>query len=208
MKTTMRWFIILLVLFGLSSALLVPPGDAQAARKGVMVVDFEDLVQQWSSTRDVVTNRVISGLRDDASLRVVPRERVQDALREAKAESAGFVDRETAQKVAKALEADFVVMGQIATFDQQYTGGCLPIVGCVYTVTATVTLRGRVLDAASGQVISEPRSEMKETQRSVSVWVGPWWTSVTASNFDGQLIGKATQKAVEDLLTKLKPVLK
>jgi curli biogenesis system outer membrane secretion channel CsgG len=207
MSRIARWCVLLAVVL-LVPALLVTPGQGQATRKGVMVVDFEDVAGGWSSTREVVTTRVIAKLRDDQTLRVVPRERVQEALREARLESAGFLDWEAAQKVAKTLEADFVVMGQVASFDQQYTGGCLPIVGCVYTLTATVTLRGRVLDAAAGKVITEPRSEMRETQTSVSVWVGPWWSNVTVNNFDGQLIGKATAKAVEDLVGKLKPHLK
>lgn len=155
-----------------------------------MVVDFEDLARGWSYTREVVTARVISRLREDAALRVVPREQVQDALRQARVEG-GFLDVEAAQKVARALEADYVVMGQVVAFDQQYTGGCLPIVGCAYTVT-----------------VSEPRSEARKTQTSVSIWVGPWWTHVTVSNFDGQLIGKATQEAVEDFTAKIKPYLK
>lgn len=202
-----RWGVLFaLVLF--VPALLVTPGQGQATRKGVMVVDFEDIAGGWSNTREVVTTRVIAKLRDEPTLRLVPRERVQEALREAKVESAGYLDLEAAQKIAKTLEADFVVMGQVSAFDQQYTGGCLPIVGCVYTLTATVTLRGRIVDAAAGKVVTEPRSETRETQTSISVWVGPWWTDVTVNNFDGQLIGKATQKAVEDLVAKLKPHLK
>lgn len=207
MNRTARW-VVLVALVLLAPALLAGPGQGQAARKGVMVVDFEDVAGGWSSTREVVTTRVIARLRDDQTLRVVPRERVQEVLREARLESAGFLDWEAAQKVAKTLEADFIVMGQVAAFDQQYTGGCLPIVGCVYTLTATVRLRGRVLDAADGKVVTEPSSEMRETQSSVSVWVGPWWSSVTVNNFDGQLIGKATAKAIEDLVGKVKPYLK
>ncbi len=207
MSRTVRWMLLVgLVL--LTPALLAAPSQGQAARKGVMVVDFEDAAGGWSSTREVVTTRVIARLRDDQTLRVIPRERVQEALREAKLESAGFLDWEAAQKVAKTLEADFVVMGQVAAFDQQYTGGCLPIVGCLYTLTATVTLRGRVLNAADGKVVAEPRSEMRETQSSISVWVGPWWSSVDVNNFDGQLIGKATAKAIDDLVGKVKPYLK
>jgi curli biogenesis system outer membrane secretion channel CsgG len=207
MSRITRWCVVTAIIL-LAPALIAAPGQSQAARKGIMVVDFEDVAGGWSSTREVVTTRVIAKLRDDQTLRVVPRERVQEALREARLESAGFLDWQAAQKVAKTLEADFVVMGQVASFDQQYTGGCLPIVGCVYTLTATVTLRGRVLEAAAGKVVTEPRSEMRETQTSVSVWVGPWWSNVTVNNFDGQLIGKATAKAVEDLVSKVKPYLK
>lgn len=207
MNRMTRWWA-LVVLIVLAPAFLVTPSQGQAPRKGVMVVDFEDLGRGWSYTREVVTTRVISKLREEATLRVVPRERVQEALREAKVETAGYLDWEAAQKVAQSIEADYVVMGQVAVFDQQHAGGCLPVVGCAYTVTATVTLRGKVLDVAAGTFVIEPRSEVKKTQTSVSIWVGPWWTSVTVNNFDGQLIGKATQEAVEDFIGKLKPSLK
>jgi curli biogenesis system outer membrane secretion channel CsgG len=202
-----RWWAVGLVVV-VVAVLPAAPGHGQAPRKGVMVIDFEDLARGWSYTREVVTVRVVSKLREDPALRVVPRERVQDALREARLDPAGYVDWEAAQRVAKSLEADYVVMGQVATFDQQYTGGCLPIVGCAYTWTATVTLRGKVLDAAAGTFVLEPRSDGKKSQTSVSLWVGPWWSSMTVNNFDGQLIGKATQEAVEDFVAKVKPYLK
>ena len=207
MNRMMRWRV-LVVLIVLAPALLVTSSQGQAPRKGVMVVDFEDVGRGWSYTRDVVTARVIAKLRDEPTLRVLPREQVQEALRQARLETAGYLDWEAAQKVAKSLEVDYVVMGQVAVFDQQYAGGCLPIVGCAYTVTATVTLRGKVLDVAAGTFVIEPRSEVKKTQTSVSIWIGPWWTDVTVNNFDGQLIGRVTQEAVEDFIGKLKPSLK
>jgi hypothetical protein len=64
------------------------------------------------------------------------------------------------------------------------------------------------VDAAAGKVVNEPHSEMRETQTSVSVCVSPWWSNVTVNNFDGQLIGMTTAKAVEDLVAKVKPYLK
>jgi len=199
---------VVLVALALALSLAPAAGQAQAPRKGVMVVDFEDTSGGWSPTREVVTNRVISKLREEASLRVLPREQVQEALRTARVETSGFLDWEAAQKVAKSLEADFVVMGRVTTFDQQYSGGCLPIVGCAYTITATVNLQGKVLAVATGTFVLEPRSEVKKQQSSISVWVGPWWSSISVSNFDSQLIGKATLEAVEDFVNKVKPSLR
>lgn len=84
-----------------------PAGLAQAPRKTVMVVDFADRVGGWSDSREAVTTRVIK-LRDDQRLRVLPRDKVQEALQQAKVETVGFIDAEDAQKVAKALEADYL----------------------------------------------------------------------------------------------------
>jgi len=202
----MRLGVILVALAILLNPVVV--GQTQETRKGVMVVDFEDTSGAWSSTREVVTTRVISKLREDASLRVLPREQVQEALRLARVETSGFLDWEAAQKVARGLGADFVVMGRVTAFDQQYSGGCLPIVGCAYTITATVSLQGKVLAVATGTFVLEPKSEVKKQQGSISVWVGPWWSTISVSNFDSQLIGRATLEAVEDFVNKVRASLR
>lgn len=178
-------------------------GSGQAVRKSVMVVDFEDLVQGWTYTREVVTAKVIARLREEATLRVIPRDRVQEALRAANVERAGLLDVEDAQKVAKELGADYVVMGQIVQFDQQYQS-VWAVLTYVHTATATVKLRGKVLDTATGQFTASPEAESRKQQGGVSAWVGPWWTHVSVSTFDAQLIGKATQEAVERFVEQAK----
>jgi len=193
---------------GLVLGLVVPLSQAQAPRRTIVVVDFGDRVGGWSSTREVVTTRVISRLRDDQALRVLPRDRVREALQAAKVETAGFIDWEEAQTVAKSLEADYVVMGEVTAFDQQHQGGCLPIVGCAYTITAVVTLRGKVLNVATGQFVGEPRAEARQQQSSVSIWVGPWWGSISVDNFDRQLIGRVTLDAVDKFIVEAKPLLR
>lgn len=188
--------------------LLAWPAAAQAPRKAAMVVDFADRVGGWTYTRETVTARIINRMRDDPSIRVLSRDQVQDALRQARVETSGMLDAQDAQKVAKSLEADYVLMGEVSAFDQQYTGGCLPIVGCAYTIAATVNLRGKVLDVAAGTFVADPTAESRKQQTSVSVWVGYWWGSVTVNNFDSQLIGKATLEAVDDFVKKVRPTIK
>ncbi|HEY3247978.1 MAG TPA: CsgG/HfaB family protein [bacterium] len=182
--------------------------SAQTPRKAVMVVDFADRAGGWTYTRETVTVRIINRLRDDPNIRVLSRDQVQDALKQARLETSGILDWQDVQKVAKTLSADYVLMGEVTTFDQQYTGGCLPIVGCAYTVTATVNLRGKVLDAAAGAFVAEPTAESRKQQSSISVWVGYWWGSVSIDNFDSQLIGKATLEAVDSFVTKVRPTIK
>ena len=188
--------------------LLIAPAAAQAPRKAVIVVDFADRVGGWTYTRETVTTRIINRLRDDAGIRVLSRDAVQDALRQARLETSGNLDWQDAQKVAKSLEADYVVMGEVSAFDQQHSGGCLPIVGCAYTITATVTLSGKVLDAAVGAFVASPTAESRKQQSSVSSWAGYWWGSVTVNNFDSQLIGKTTTEAVDDFVKKVRPAVK
>jgi curli biogenesis system outer membrane secretion channel CsgG len=203
MNKRMRAFLVTVVF-----VLLALPAAGQAPRKAVMVVDFADRVGGWSYTRETVTSRMINRLRDDAAIRVLSRDQVQDALRQARVETAGLLDSEDALKVAKALSADYVLMGEVTAFDQQHKGGCVPIVGCVYTITATVNLRGKVLDVAGGTFVGEPSAESSKQATSASIWVGPWWSSISVSNFDSQLIGKATIEAVDTFVQKARPAIK
>lgn len=194
-----------LAVVALTLGIVAPFGQAQAPRKTIMVVDFVDRTGTWWNTREVITTRVISKLRDDQTLRVVPRDRVQAALQEAKVERAGIIDWEDAQKVAKTLEADYVLMGEVTVFDQQRTGGCVPIVGCAYTDTASVGLHGKVLKVATGQFVGEPAAEVKKQQGSGSISGVPGLGGVTVENIDSQLIGKAALEAVEKFVAATRP---
>jgi len=77
-----------------------------------------------------------------------------------------------------------------------------------YTITATVSLRGKVLNVATGEFVAEPKAEVKRQQSSVSIWVGPWWGSLRLDNFDGQLIGRTTLEAIDKFVAEAKPQLK
>ena len=195
-------------LLGLVLMLGMPLGWAQTPRKTVMVVDFVDRVGGWESTPEAVTTRVINRLRDDQSIRVLPRDVVRDALKEARVETSGILDRDDAQKVAAALQADFVMMGEITTFGEKHTGGCVPLAGCLYTNHATVTIRGKVLSAATGEVVAEPVGESTKTATSGSVWAGNWWTGVSLQDFDSHLVGKATLEAVDKFVGAVVPKLR
>jgi curli biogenesis system outer membrane secretion channel CsgG len=189
-------------------ALSVAQSGAQAPRKTVAVVDFANRVASWSATGEAVTTRIIAKLRDDPSLRVLPREQVRDALLQAKTETEGFLDPEQAQKIGKDLGADYLMLGEVTTFDQQQKGGCLPVFGCVYTTTATVSLHAKVLGVAEGRFVGEPTSESTKKQGSANITAGSGWGNVSLQNFDGQLIGKATLEAVDMLVKNARPYLK
>src|SRR3972149_5544702 len=182
MNRMMRWRV-LVVLIVLAPALLVTSSQGQAPRKGVMVVDFEDVGRGWSYTRELVTAPRSSPRRRRAPCRGSKCRRPcakPDWRRPAT--SIGRPPRRS-PKPSKSITSSWV-RGPSLT---------------------SRTRGGKVPDVAAGTFVIEPRSEVKKTQTSVSIWIGPWWTDVTVNNFDGQLIGRATQEAVEDFIGKLKP---
>jgi curli biogenesis system outer membrane secretion channel CsgG len=180
---------------------------AQDTGKVVAVVNFEDLVHGWSGTSEVVTDRLIIRLRDEARLRVLPRQQVETALQTANMESQGILDAADAQKVGQSLGAAYVVMGEIDQFNWEYHSAYV-VLATVVQQSATVDLKGKILDVAGGQILGQPEGKAHITQTGGTTWVGPWWSSVSVDNFDNQLIGKATQQSVEDFAKQAVPLMK
>lgn len=182
-------------------------GFAQDARKVVAVVDFEDLVHGWNGTSQVVTDRLISRLRDEPTIRVLPRQQVEAALQAANVESQGVLDVADAQKIGQSLGAAYVIMGQIDQFNWEYHSAWV-VVATVVQQSATVDLKGKILDVAGGQLRGQPEGKGQISQTGGTTWVGPWWSSISVDNFDNQLIGKATKQSVEDFAKQAVPLLK
>jgi curli biogenesis system outer membrane secretion channel CsgG len=183
------------------------PGAAQDTRKVVAVVPFADMVHGWSSAGTVVTDRVVTTLRDVQALRILPTSQVQDALTQAHGDTQGMLDPAQAQKVGQALGAAYLVMGEVDQFDWEAHSAYV-LVATVVQQTASVALKGQVFDVAGGQVLGTPEGKAQITQTGGSTWVGPWWSSVSVDNFDSQLIGKATTQAVDKLAKQASALMK
>ncbi len=173
----------------------------------VMVVSLA-VATGWAPASDVVTDRIISRLREDGSVRVLSRSASKAALEAARLEPSGVLDVQDVSRVAQQAGADYVLMGEVEQFDQNSSRVCLPVVGCFYTVTATVRIRGLVVDAGGAAVVARPEAQASGQQRSVSVSAGPWWGNVTLSNFDAQLIGRVTLDAVAQFVSRVRPALR
>ncbi len=184
-----------------------PPPARLDTRPVVMVVDFAVAIG-WSPASEVVTERIVARMREDGSVRVLSRSQTRSALEAANLDTRGMLDVADVSKAARQVGADYVVMGEVEQLDQNYRGGCLPIVGCVYTITAETRLRGVVVDAETATVVARPDGQARGQQTSASVWVGPWWTHVSVHNFDGQLIGKVTLEAVAQFVSKARPAFR
>ncbi|MCS7236593.1 MAG: CsgG/HfaB family protein [Armatimonadota bacterium] len=180
---------------------------AQDDRPVVMVVDFAVSVG-WPSASEIVTDRVAARLREDGSVRVLSRSQTRSVLEAARLDTRGILDVAEVSRAAARAGADYVLMGEVEQLDQNYSGGCLPVVGCVYTITATARLRGVVVDAETATVVARPDGQARGQQGAASVWAGPWWTHVSVHNFDGQLVGRVTLEAVAQFVSKARPALR
>lgn len=180
---------------------------AQTARPVVAVVDFQDQVHGWTDTSQVVTDRVILQLRDDVALQVLPRAQVEAALQAANVGTQGILDAGDAQKIGQSLGAAYVLMGEIDQFNWESHSATV-LVATIVQQSATVDIKGKVVNVTGGQVIGQPEGKGQVTQTGGSTWVGPWWSDVSVDNFDNQLIGKATKQSVEQFAKQAVPLLK
>ncbi len=184
-----------------------PPPPRLDTRPVVMVVDFAVAIG-WPSASEVITERIVARMREDGSVRVLSRSQTRSALEAANLDTRGMLDAVEVSRAARQVGADYVVMGEVEQLDQSHRGGCLPIVGCVYTITAEARLRGVVVDAETATVVARPDGQARGQQTSASVWVGPWWTHVSVHNFDAQLIGRVTLEAVAQFVSKARPAFR
>lgn len=180
---------------------------AQTARPVVAVVDFQDQVHGWTDTSQVVTDRVILQLRGDVALQMLPRAQVEAALQAANVGTQGILDAGDAQKIGQSLGAAYVVMGEIDQFNWESHSATV-LVATIVQQSATVDIKGKVVNVTGGQVIGQPEGKGQITQTGGSTWVGPWWSDVSVDNFDNQLIGKATKQSVEQFAKQAVPLLK
>ncbi|MDR7417249.1 MAG: CsgG/HfaB family protein [Armatimonadota bacterium] len=197
--------VLVALLVGLAAAPQAAP--AQDGRPVVMVVDFAVSVG-WSPASEVVTDRIVARLREDGSVRVLSRSETRNALEAQRLDTRGILDVQDVSRAAARAGADDVIMGEVEQFDQDHRGGCFPLVGCAYTITTTVHIRGMVVDAETAAVLARPEGQAQRSQTSASVWVGPWWSHVSVSNFDAQLIGRVTLEAVAQFVSRAKPSLR
>ena len=161
----------------------------------------------WTDTSQVVTDRVILQLRDDVALQVLPRAQVEAALQAANVGTQGILDAGDAQKIGQSLGAAYVVMGEIDQFNWESHSATV-LVATIVQQSATVDIKGKVVNVTGGQVIGQPEGKGQITQTGGSTWVGPWWSDVSVDNFDNQLIGKATKQSVEQFAKQAVPLLK
>lgn len=171
----------------------------------VAVVDFADLSRSgWPNAAPLITDQVIAQLQQNHGITVLPRSQVEAVVQSARQQfgvaTQGILSAVDAQKIGQALGATYVVMGEIDQLNQQSSNVNLPGISMALQ-SATVVLRGQVVDVGTDQIIAQPQGD-GQTSGASTASVGPWWANVTTSNFTSQLIGKATIKAVNKFVSQ------
>lgn len=149
---------------------------------------------------------------------LLEREQLEAVLRERRLAEAGTVQADDTVAAAKLLGASVLLGGRITEMgvrdDSRGVGLALgPIAGVrVTSSTAVVRLDCRLIDTATGQVITAPTAKGQDTRTGVTAIAGQLWQWLSGVDFsskewaDSQL-GRAARRAAEDIAKQISQLM-
>jgi curli biogenesis system outer membrane secretion channel CsgG len=209
-----------------SISLITLVGNAEAAKKRVAVLDFEDTAiaeqnsqnpdnpfaiiaalrgqqQQQAPERKIgknVAGQLVNELAKDGTFMVLERSQIQKIFDEQNISKSGAIDQSSAAKLGKLLGVSAIVTGSVNEFTvQSHKRGVLGI--GVKVNTAKVGLNARIIDANTGEIIAT--AEGKGEEESSNAQVGSFYGS-SESGSENSLLGIATKKALNEVIAQLK----
>lgn len=180
----------------------------QEERKRVVVLDFfygdtsNPYWGSWSYSGRAagvgISQKVVEALVQSGSVRVADRSQVADR-------DYGEVSVAEAVEIGKEIGVDYVIIGTVTEFnvDERSAGGSfMGIGGSSNETTASVELSIRVIDTATGDIVTTARGEGEESSSSG----GGSFRGISGrsgSSDDEGLMSEAVEEAVEDLVENL-----
>ncbi|NPV53068.1 MAG: hypothetical protein HPY71_06045 [Firmicutes bacterium] len=198
-----------LVIMLLTGLLLTPAHgqglQPQATKKRIAVMDFLDQTNnpQWAVGRgmrvEFETRLVKTGQFD-----VIERERLDTIMQEQGFGATGMVDPSTAAQIGRLLGVQAMILGSVTQFTIKTDRVRLPFLGDVAASEAAVTIHIRVVDTNTGSILLADSAEGKESQANVVLTLeGIPPMAFGSSGFHNTILGKATSKAVDQLIAKI-----
>ncbi|MEW6230122.1 MAG: CsgG/HfaB family protein, partial [Bacillota bacterium] len=184
------------------------PVSAQApppSKIRVAVMDFRDETNhpQWAVGRGMRVE-FETRLVQTGQFEVIERDRLEQIMQEQGFGATGLVDPSSAAQIGKLLGVQAMIMGSVTKFDIQTSRISVPILGSVASSEAVVAISIRVVDTNTGSIKLAEMAEGKESQANISLTLeGMPPMAFGSSNFQNTILGKATSKAVDQLIGKV-----
>jgi curli biogenesis system outer membrane secretion channel CsgG len=194
-------------------------GEATEAsgRPRLAVYTFENPPNYYNSTiGDGLTSIIITHLSQSGRFDVIQRgENLDLLIEEIDFGQSGYVEESTAVEMGHILGVEYVLSGRVTNFgyEETSTGGLLGGWGGFGGVDITeeealVRLDFALIDARTGETVLAATAEGKDSDTDFDVdarnW-GDWFGSISydSDEFMDSMIGKATLKAVDSLMTQI-----
>lgn len=191
----------------LLGASLAAPVAAQAPPPGktrIAVMDFLDQTNhpQWAVGRGMRVE-FETRLVQTGQFEVIERDRLEQIMQEQGFGATGLVDPSSAAQIGKLLGVQAMILGSVTKFDIHSSRVTVPFLGTVASSEAIVEIHMRVVDTNTGSIKLAEMAEGKESQANIALTLeGMPPMAFGSSNFHNTILGKATSKAVDQLLGK------
>jgi curli biogenesis system outer membrane secretion channel CsgG len=225
MSRMIRLICSLLLLAASCAAQQAPP------KKLVAVLDFDyGTVQSYvsaiyGSNQDVgkgITDMLVEKLLKDGQYRIIERKALDKILAEQNFSNSDRADPATAQKLARILGVDAIIMGSITKFgrdDKSKSIGGLGVGPRAFGIggvkkseaKAVCAISARLVDTTTGEILAAVTGEGESTRSGTSLigggggggGAGIGGFDSHASNFGQTLLGEAVTKAVDSVSAQL-----
>ncbi len=206
-------------LAGALSVVLLSSGGAVCAEgmKRVAVVPFEATAEfRGTPLSRGLTDMIISELVRLGGVQVVERTQLERLMEEQRLRADGLLDPATAARAGRLLGVDYLLGGRVTEFgvreNRTLLGGVAEVVAGarVKQSTARVALDLRLVDASTGRILLARTVEAEDRSSSVGLAGGRLRELVLIGNFETSewaesRIGRATRKAVREVVSALEP---
>lgn len=184
-------------------------------KKMIAVAAFEDKTDHsrwWWSGPDPgqgMSDMLTTALVKSGKFSVFEREQLDRVLAEQNLGQSGRVTQETAPTIGKLLGVSAIVYGSVSEFGYMAaeTGGRIPDVAAGFSkTTARVSIDVRMIDTTTGEILLADTASDEKSQLGLRLSTEKV-SFDHEGKFDETLVGKATRKAVDELVEKITKTL-
>ena len=187
------------------------PSVKQGMKRNLAVYGFEDKTDHkvnWYSGQSVgdgMSDMLTSALVQSGRFRIFERSQLASVMQEQGLGQSGAMVEQTAAQAGRLLGAELIVMGAVTEFGAKKSEGGTRLgkvtIG-MQTLSATVAVDVRLVDAQSGEIKWSGTVRKEETKTGLSLGT-PDFAFKDRKDFDESLIGKATRAAIDETVQKL-----
>jgi len=203
-----------LMIFILITAVIVTSISMSAqTKKRVAVFAFEDKTDhQWhwwtgQPVGEGMADMLITELVKSGKYQVIERQAIDKIMQEQQLGQTGMITPQSAAKVGQLLGVELAIIGSVTEFGYKKSdiGGVLKKQGFglgVQSASASVGIDVRFVNTNTGEIIAADNVRKEESKKGLKLDTQQF-SFKNKSEFDESLVGKATRKAIEEIMTKL-----
>jgi len=190
----------------------------QRLKKRVAVFEFEDKTDhhyRWWTGQPVgqgMADMLTTELVKSGKYRVMERTALEQIMKEQNLGQTGAVTPQTAAEVGKLLGVELAIIGSVTEFGYKKgdTGINLKQKGLgfgVESASASVGIDVRFTNTTTGEIIAAENVRKEETKRGLKIDTNKLGFK-NQNEFDESVVGKATRKAIEEIMGKIDSQMK